>query len=162
MSVYGIDSLFYSKPNDMLLFGESKFSVSIKNGVAMIKQSLGEYEKQIANEYEIVLCNRLYRDKLNIFSERYGELTETCINIEEFIRAAKIKNIGIPIFIAHGNELDENEIINELKKIPRKNILGLNTVYYCISLPVVDKFKAIAVFMKKIRETEERYNGARA
>lgn len=161
MSVYGIDSLFYSKQNDMLLFGESKFSVSMKNGVTLIKKSLDGYEQQIADEYELVLCNRLYGDKLNAFSGIYSSFTETCINIEEFISAANIQNIGIPIFIAHGTELDENEIIKELKKIPRKNILGLNTIYYCISLPVVDKFKAIAVFTKKIREAEERYNGAR-
>ena len=161
MSVYGIDSLFYSKQSDMLLFGESKFSVSIKNGVTLIKKSLAEYEKQIADEYELVLCNRLYGDKLNVFYDTYGEVTETCINIEEFIRVANVQNIGIPIFIAHGTEVDENLVIKELRKIPRKNVLGLNTVYYCISLPVVDKFKAIAVFTKKIREAEERYNGAR-
>jgi hypothetical protein len=161
MSVYGIDSLFYSKQCNMLLFGESKFSVSVKNGVKLIKKSLEEYEKQIADEYELVLCNRFYGDKLNCFSDEYGEFTETCINIDEFIRVANVQHIGIPIFIAHGTELDENEVINEMKKIPRKNMLGLSTVYYCISLPVVDKFRAVAIFTKKIREAEERYNGAR-
>lgn len=162
MSVYGIDSLFYSKQNNMLLFGESKFSVSVKNGVTLINKSLKEYEKQIADEYELVLCNRIYGDKLNVFSSMYGGFTEKCINIEEFIRVANVQHIGIPLFIAHGTELDANVVINELKKISKINILDLNTVYYCISLPVVDKFKAIAVFTKMIREAEERYNAARA
>lgn len=161
MSVYGIDSLFYSKQNAMLLFGESKFSISIKNGITLIKKSLENYEEQIADEYELVLCNRLYGDKLNIFSNIYGSYTETCINIGEFIRMANIQNIGIPLFIAHGTELDEKIIMNELSKIPQKSFWGLHTIYYCISLPVVDKFKAIAVFTKKIREAEERFNGAR-
>ena len=40
-------------------------------------------------------------------------------------------------------------------------VLNLPTTYFCISLPLVDKFKAIAVFTKKIREAEEKYNGAR-
>lgn len=161
MSVYGIDSLFYSNKHDMLLFGESKFSVSVKNGVSLIKESLKAYEKQIADEYELVLCNRFYGANLNVFSKIYGEFTDRCIDVHEFINAANVKHIGIPIFIAHGTEVDEDVVIKELKKIPRKQILNLPTTYFCISLPLVDKFKAIAVFTKKIREAEEKYNGAR-
>lgn len=161
MSVFGIDSLFYSSQKSMLMFGESKFSMSLDNGIGLIKKSLENYEKQISDEYELVLSNRFYGEQLNVFSGLYGEYTETCVNIQEFIKEAKIETIGIPLFIAHGTETDSVAIIQGLKKIPRSNLLGLDTIYYFISLPVVDKYKAVALFTKKIRETEDRYNAAR-
>ena len=161
MSVFGIDSLFYSSQNSMLMFGESKFSISLDNGISLIKKSLEDYEKQISDEYELVLSNRLYGSQLNVFAGLYGDYTETCINIREFIAETKIKNIGVPIFIAHGTETDNVTIIQKLKQIPRNNLLGLNTIYYCISLPVIDKYKAVALFTRKIREAEDRYNAAR-
>ncbi len=161
MSVFGIDSLFYSSQKSMLMFGESKFSMSLDNGISLINKSLEDYEKQISDEYELVLSNRFYGKQLNVFAGLYGEYTETCVNIQEFITEAKIKTIGIPLFIAHGTETDSTAIMQKLKKIPRSNLLGLDTIYYCISLPVVDKYKAVALFTKKIRETEDRYNAAR-
>lgn len=161
MSVFGIDSLFYSSQKSMLMFGESKFSMSLDNGIDLIKKSLEDYEKQISDEYELVLSNRFYGEQLNVFAELYGEYTETCINIQEFVKEAKIKTIGIPLFIAHGTETDSATIIQKLKKIPRSNLLGLDTIYFCISLPVIDKYKAVALFTKKIREAEDKYNAAR-
>lgn len=161
MNVFGIDSLFYSSQKSMIMFGESKFSMSLDNGIGLIKKSLEDYEKQISDEYELVLSNRFYGEQLNVFAGLYGEYTETCVNIQEFITEAKIKTIGIPIFIAHGTETDSVAIMQKLKKIPRSDLLGLDTIYYCISLPVVDKYKAVSLFIKKIRETEDRYNAAR-
>lgn len=40
MSIYGIDTVFYSGKNDMLLFGESKFSSNLKNGITLLKNPL--------------------------------------------------------------------------------------------------------------------------
>ena len=161
MSVYGIDTLFYSEKENMILFGESKFSVSLSNGIKLIKKSLKDYEKQISDEYELVLCNRLYNDKLNKFKDIYGEYTEICINVEEFIKEASISKIGIPIFIAHGTDIEPEEIIKELKKLPKQKIFGIDATYYCISLPVMDKYKTVAMFMKKIKEREKLYCEAR-
>lgn len=161
MSVFGIDAVFFSEKEKMLLFGESKVSTSLENGIKLIKESLKGYEKQIAEEYELVLCNRLYKDKLHMFDKIYGQYTELCIDVEEFIEVANINKIGIPIFIAHGTDIDESYIIKEMKKIPRTKILGLDTVYYFISLPIFDKYKMIATFSKKIREKGEEYYEAR-
>lgn len=161
MSVYGIDSLFYSGKDEMLLFGESKFSVTLDNGINLIKRSLKDYEKQISDEYELVLCNRFYGDKLNLFHKQYGEFTEYCIDVKQFIDEANIKRIGIPIFIAHGTDTDPQRILNKLNKIPQKKMFNLDTQYYCIALPVLDKYKAIAVFTSKILEKEMLYYNAR-
>lgn len=131
MSIYGIDTLFYSEDKKMILFGESKVTKNIENGINLINQSLKEYEKRIKQEYELVLSNRLYRDKLNRFSDMYGDIVDVTLDIEEFIKLADIKNIGIPIFIAHGKQKDIDEIMNKLKAIKRNNILRIKYYILC-------------------------------
>ena len=115
----------------MILFGESKVTKNIENGINLINQSLKEYEKRIKQEYELVLSNRLYRDKLNRFSDMYGDIVDVTLDIEEFIKLADIKNIGIPIFIAHGKQKDIDEIMNKLKAIKRNNILRIKYYILC-------------------------------
>lgn len=161
MSVYGIDEVFYSTENNILMFGESKVSMGIDNGITLLKESLKTYEKQIEDEYELVLSNRLYRDKLKHFHEKYGDLTEICLDMKEFIEEAGIKEIGIPLFVTHGTEDDVSKILDKMKKLPRKSILDLETKYYCISLPVIDKYKMIAAFKKYIKEKEVFYENSR-
>ena len=55
MSVFGIDTLFYSSKNNLILFGESKFSKSLANGIGLINKSLKSYEKQIRDEFILML-----------------------------------------------------------------------------------------------------------
>lgn len=157
MSVYGIDALYYSECNNLLLFGESKVSIKLDYGVNLIKKSLEEYEQQISDEFEIVLCNRLYKDKLFKFNEVFGDIAEISISIEQFIKKASIKHIGIPIFIAHGTEVQAVDILKKLKNQKRPQFFGLETKYYVISLPIVNKSKFIATFTNKIKEKEDYY-----
>ncbi|MBU7005209.1 Hachiman antiphage defense system protein HamA [Phosphitispora fastidiosa] len=157
MSVYGIDTLFYSEENDLLLFGESKFTLKLDNGINLINKSLCEYEKQLSDEFELVLSSRLYKNKLNKFSDAFGDFAEISIDIKQFIDKAGITQIGIPIFIAHGTETDRAIILNKLSKIKKYTYFGLDTKYISISLPIIDKNKLIGVFTKKIREKEDYY-----
>ena len=60
------------------------------------------------------------------------------MNVERFIKETKTNCIGIPLFIAHGEETNPGEILKELKKIERKKFLGLDTKYYVISMPISD------------------------
>lgn len=131
MSIYGIDTLFYSEDKEMLLFGESKVTKKLENGINLINVSLEEYETRIKQEYELVLSNRLYKDKLNKFNNKYGDVVDIALNIEEFIEKAQIKNIGIPIFIAHGNQIEINEIMKKLKTIKRNKILRIKHYILC-------------------------------
>lgn len=131
MSIYGIDTLFYSEDKEMLLFGESKVTKKLENGISLINASLKEYESRIKQEYELVLSNRLYKDKLNIFNDKYGNIVDIALNIEEFIKEADVKNIGIPIFIAHGKQTDINDIMKKLKSIKRNKILRIKYYILC-------------------------------
>ena len=131
MSIYGIDTLFYSEDKEMLLFGESKVTKKLENGISLINASLEEYESRIKQEYELVLSNRLYKDKLNKFNDKYGDIVDIALNIEEFIEKAQVKNIGIPIFIAHGKQTDINESIKKLKSVKRNNILRIKHYILC-------------------------------
>ncbi|OGO89327.1 MAG: hypothetical protein A2Y24_04185 [Clostridiales bacterium GWE2_32_10] len=157
MSIFGIDTLFYSSIDDMILFGESKLSKSLKNGVSLAKESLKEYENQIYNEYDLILSNRILRTCLNKFNEIYGETTEKSVNIIEFIEKASIKKIGIPVFISHGEEIDVELIMKELDKVGRNKLFGIETVYYLISFPIINKSKMLAIFTKRIAEKREEY-----
>lgn len=157
MSVYGIDTLFYSNEKDLLLFGESKVSKNITNGINLINKSLNEYKKQIEDEFTLILSNRTLKNSLNVFTQKFGKIVEQCISIEKFIKEANIKNIGIPIFIAHGEEIDQDVIFEQLKKIKTTNFFDLNTEFYLITLPIVDKAAFTKEFTKFIKEKEDEY-----
>lgn len=157
MSVYGIDTLYYSKQNDLLLFGESKVSKNIVNGINLINKSLSEYKKQLQDEFTLVLSDRLLKKSLNVFTQKFGSVVELCLSIEDFIREAKIKHIGIPIFIAHGNEIEPEIIFAKLEKIKMQNLFNINTKYFFITLPILDKEIFSKEFTKYIKEKEDEY-----
>lgn len=157
MSVYGIDTLFYSIDEDLLLFGESKVSKNIINGVNLINRSLGEYKKQLQDEFTLVLSDRVLKNSLNIFTQKFGPIVEQCTSIEKFIEKANIKQIGIPIFIAHGEELDQDDVFDQLKKVHTTSFFNLQTNYYLITLPIINKDDFTKEFTKFIKEKEDEY-----
>lgn len=76
MSIYGIDTLFYSAENDMILLGESKLSKSLKNGIGLINKSLKTYEKQIKDEFVLMFSNRFLKNHMGIFGDKYNDAIE--------------------------------------------------------------------------------------
>ncbi|MEQ8192657.1 MAG: Hachiman antiphage defense system protein HamA, partial [Candidatus Eremiobacterota bacterium] len=157
MNVYGIDTLFYSYENDMILFGEAKLSKSLANGTGLINKSLKTYEQQIRDEYTLMLSNRFLRNNMGIFGDKYAGVVELCLSIEDFIEKADVKKIGIPIFISHGTDTTPNDIFIELNKIRKESMFGIATIYIAISLPIFDKNKMIAVFTQGIAERRAYY-----
>lgn len=159
MNVYGIDTLFYSEKRELLMFGEAKFSKNLNNGIKLIKESLKDYETQLRQEFVCVLSKRIYKGLLYKFCDLYGDKVAISTSMDMFVKQAGIKNIGIPIFIAHGEEVKPEEIIDKLKMISLPNILNLKTSLIVISLPVLDKKVFVAYFTEYIRERLEQYNG---
>ncbi|MBU5451439.1 Hachiman antiphage defense system protein HamA [Acetivibrio sp. MSJd-27] len=157
MSVYGIDALYYSPERDMILFGESKLSRSLSNGVGLLKQSLKLYEQQIRDEFSLVLSNRLLKDNMGTFGAKYLSAIETSIKIEDFIADMGIKKISVPLFVAHGTENTADEIFKTLSCIKKTDLLGLETQYILISLPIMNKSKMISVFTQCIAERRAFY-----
>lgn len=159
MSVYGIDALFLDRENKMILFGESKVSNKIDNGISLINRSLKDYEREIREEYTLVLSNNHL--KLNGIDDLFPGQTEVCMTFDDFLIETNTRNIGVPIFIAHGEEIDYKVILNRLqRKINRYKFFGLNTIYYVISLPIIDKKKFFSYLTKTISEKLEDYNAA--
>lgn len=157
MSVYGIDTLFYSEKDNLIMFGESKVSVSLSNGIQLIKKSLSEYEQQLSDEYRLVLSNRLYKDKLYKFTELFGDAVETTTTIQKFISKVGITKIAVPIFIAHGTETNNKNILDSLSKIASTKMFGIETHLIGISLPIINKTKLITIFTKMIKEKGNYY-----
>ena len=82
---------------------------------------------------EIRDCEGNYQvgDQISADTFEVGDIVDVTLDIEEFIKLADIKNIGIPIFIAHGKQTDINEIMNKLKAIKRNNILRIKYYILC-------------------------------
>lgn len=154
MSVFGIDSLFLDPSQHTIFFGESKVSKNIDNAITLINRSLLDYEKQISEEYKLVLSNDESFNLSPEFLAAFKEHTDVCITFEEFIKAAHIEKICVPTFIAHGNSTTNNTIEEYLRKmntqIIRRNYFGLETVYLFISLPIIDKEQMMDVIMRKV------------
>ena len=168
MSVFGIDTLFLDASKKKLYFGESKFCKTLDNGITLINRSLEKYEEQIDEEYRIVLSdNEAFRLSPD-FERIFGDASQICISFREFIKVAGIKEIGVPVFVAHGNVDIDNvkpeEYINKLnQRIKRNEYFGIDVTYIFISLPVIDKNKfvecAITKAVKKQHEYKNKVSG---
>lgn len=156
----------FDSPKYNIFFDTSKNNVSIPktldNGITLINRSLEKYEEQIDEEYRIVLSDdeafRLSPD----FERIFGDARQICISFREFIKVAGIKKIGVPVFIAHGNENIENvkpeEYIDKLnKKIKRNEYFDIDVTYIFISLPVIDKNKFIECAITKAVKKQDEY-----
>ena len=159
MSAFGIDTLFYDDEKSEILFGEAKFSKVLKNGVSLVNRSLKDYEQNIKEEYLLVLSNEIFNLNSS-FLNKYKDTIEVCRTFEDFIDESNISSIIIPIFIAHGDGNKEKieKFLDRLSSINSNEMLGLETKYLLISLPVIDKEKfvdfAIRMAAKKVHEYE--------
>lgn len=160
MSVYGIDSVYYSPHEKLVLLGESKVSKSLENGIAMINSSLASYQQQVDDEFTLMLSQRWLRDKMGCFGLDFEEQLETSIKMSDFINKAKIETIGIPIFIAHGGVVDVDDIFEKMKKIKKISLYGLKTEYIIISMPLIDKKAVMECFAKMLVERRRAYEDA--
>lgn len=152
MSVYGIDSVHCSLKDKIIYFGESKFVGDIKDGVKLINKSLAEYNKQIANEY-LTISNRNIERNAKFVNEILNH--NTAYTFQEFINKTGIDTIGIPVFIAHAGEIDEEKIFEELRKITRNSFYGLKTNYIAISFPILNKEKFRRSFINTVNSKLE-------
>lgn len=153
MSVYGIDTVFYSSENKMLLFGESKFTNDIESGISLINRSLEDYEKSISSEFKYVFKNSNFNIKN--CPEELLKITQEVITFKELIELADIKQIGIPIFIAHGEELEVENIIKKLERVNKKSLFDLETTFFLISLPVINKTKVSEIFTENFKQLKD-------
>lgn len=160
MNVYGIDALFYSESENLLLFGESKFCSNLGNGISLINESLSNYQSQIQEEYRLILSGQNLKNCSNIFNDKFGDIRDVSYTIEEFISKADIKRIGIPIFIAHGTETSEVNILKRLNSISQDKIFDLETIYYFISLPIINKTNLMKCFKNRINQKINEYRNA--
>lgn len=162
MSIYGIDALFLDSQRRILYFGESKFCKDIDHGINLINRSLKDYEEQIKEEYLIVLSADDVPLRSPEFKRLFGQARQISITFEKFIKTANITQIGVPIFIAHGNEdeeqLEPDKYLDKmLTKIHKKNFFDLMINYIFISLPVLDKELFVEKAIKKAVEKHHEY-----
>lgn len=145
MSVFGIDVIFWDYNDEMILFGESKVSKNLDDGIELINKSLKNYEYQICEEFRTTLSRKLYANNLPDDIKKY---IGKAMNFKKFIEISKTRKIGVPIFIMSGTDIDVPQIIKKMDRIKKQKILGLDVTYYIINIPIIDK----NVFQNKILE----------
>lgn len=166
MSVFGIDALFFDSSNKIIFFGESKVCKNIENAIQLVNRSLSDYEKQIAEEYRLVLSNNEIYNLSPEFKEVFQEHTEICITFQEFIKQTNIKRICVPIFIAHGKSKNSDTIAEYLEKMINKinslSYFDIETFYIFISLPIINKDKAIEEIMREVVKKSNEFKRGNA
>lgn len=156
MSVYGMDELFYSPKDNLLMFGEAKFCESLDNGIGLIEQSLLEYEDRLNQEFQLILSSEVLRSKVNL-PAFIKENTRRAFDFNEFVKLCGITTIGIPIFIMHGKEENIDDIITKLSNIKLITINGLNISYIFVSVPIKSKKEFVARLTYCIDERLKKY-----
>ena len=126
---------------------------SIDNGINLIIRSLENYEAQISSEFYTIKNNNFSKNEE--FMKLFEESLYRCLNFSELISRIDIKTIGIPIFISHGGDYDLNTIFNKMKRIPQTALFGLDTKYFFISVPILDKAKFRDAFINVINDKIE-------
>ncbi len=154
MSVFGIDVIFFDDKKEMLLFGESKVSKTLDNGINLINKSLTNYEHQICEEYRTILSSELINKNL---PEEINGYIGKALSFKKFIEIANIKRVGIPIFIMSGEDIELETINKKLDKIDKIDFMGLEIIYYIINLPIVDKNVFQSKIIKFLRERCDYY-----
>lgn len=149
MSVFGIDALFYSANENMIYFGESKFTKALSGGISLIRKSLDSYETQIDDEFVLVLSER-HISRHPEFEAIFGQHAAASLTFKEFANRAGLTSICVPLFITHGEDADIDHILSALSKIPKKKLFGLDTKYWGISLPIVSKDHLINELLRTI------------
>lgn len=157
MSVFGIDTLYYSPKENMLFFGESKVTKSLDNGITLINKSLVDYEIKIKDEYLFVIDKSHISIMDSEFKLKMLDYVNKTINFDDFVKKANIKIIGIPLFIAHGSEMDSKQIMKQLSKIKTRTFCDLETKFIIISLPIINKEKMVNVFTEEIIKKVSKY-----
>lgn len=166
MSVFGIDALFFDPATRGLYFGESKVCKNIDNAITLINRSFLDYEKQIAEEYKLVLINDESFNLSEEFLREFGSHTAVCVSFQDFLSVAGVNRIYVPAFLAHGNGDKDNDIEHFLSKmnskLTKKRLFDLETQYIFISLPIIDKAQMLEVIMKKVVQKSNEYQQARS
>lgn len=153
MPVFGIDTVHCSLNDKTIYFGESKMVRDIHNGVNLIIKSLEHYEAQIAAEYYTIRNNNFRRNDKFLALFEYS--MKRCLSFSDLIKATGITTIGVPVFVSHGGDYTATNVFKELRRIPIKQLFGLETKYYLISVPVIDKDKFREAFVNVIRQKIE-------
>ncbi len=155
MSIYGIDVIFYNPSDNTLMFGESKVSKSLENGIKLVNDSLKNYEHQIFEEYRAILSNNII--PMQNLPQNLKKYINTCIDFKRFVLEANINTITIPIFIAHGEEYEINKIFEKMNNLKKTTVLDLNIKYIIISLPILDKNVFQSSLISFLRERNDYY-----
>lgn len=143
---HGSDGLFINKKNNIIFYGEAKFTLDLKSSFEQTLLSLKDVVERIKNDNNIIYMheNDLKNNySLEIFEKKDIDNYDKCILI----------------FAFHGTEYQESDIQKIINKYePKfKKILGSNIGFEILDFPVIDKEELKDNISKKVSDCYESY-----
>lgn len=143
-NAHGSDGVFCDENGKLLYFGEAKFSHNLESGIRQAISSMKNIEERIDTDISLIITHK------NDLKNRYPYI----INRDMLKEYSK----GIIIFLLHGEEFDDKNIIDIINKNKAKvDTMTNDKKVLIISFPISDKEKLKERITKEIKLYDKKY-----
>ena len=141
---FGSDGIFYNQENNILIFGEAKFTKNLKSGLIQAFNSLQDLKARISNDLTLIIQQTLLLK--GTYSTTFEEKTYNDLELMEKT---------LYVFILHGeNDYDDKSILEigqeYLEKFKKIDSTLQNIAI--ISFPIIDKESLKSAIAHKVSE----------
>lgn len=137
-TAHGSDGIFYDSANDTLIFGESKFTTDLSQGLRQASKSLSDLDKRFGNDGCFI-----YKQILTM----KGEYRESFAKMS--LRDIQSKKKEVLVFVLHGQDYKEKDILKQENEFYLREISNCGTLSV-ISFPIISKNNLIRSVAKGI------------
>lgn len=143
---HGSDGIFYEDSTKTLIFGEAKFTNDLISGLNQALYSLSDFEKRVNDDINVIVKSKqsVKSDSLTIVEEL------KCLHKKDIEKM----NRNIFVFIMHGKELKDDELIPILEEKIKTFDSRIPFTTYIISFPIIDKKELITKISRKVQMHE--------
>lgn len=143
-NAHGSDGIFCDEINKKLYFGEAKFTVSLQSGIYQAINSMNDCLNRIKLDQSFILTHQ------KSLKNGYGKKIDES-NISEY-------SSKVIIFLLHGKEIDNDNIVETINKNKLKFSEKLNLVeFVIISFPIFDKENLKKEIAKEVSNYDSKY-----
>jgi len=137
-TAHGSDGIFYDSANDTLIFGESKFTTNLSQGLRQARKSLSDLDKRFGNDGCFI-----YKQTLSMKSEYRESFSKMSL------KDIQNKKKEVLVFVLHGSDYKEEEILKQENEFYQKEISNCKTLSV-ISFPIFSKENLIHSIVKGV------------
>lgn len=143
-TAHGSDGLFCDDKNKILYFGEAKFTYDLSHGIDQAVKSMDSIDNRMDLDIDFVFCH-----KNDIKNGYENKITRKSISTYEK---------GVIIFLLHGEEIEDNDIVDIINKSKKRlNNKLQNKKFLIISFPIKDKESLKNKISEEIKNYDKKY-----